>query len=509
MIARAVSLCLLSCSVLRGQEDTPPPAVPVEETPAVTDTPPPAIPVEEAPAVPDQPVPVKPGGNVPRPKPVEEAISDSGMFRVRGGDSLKRSSVALGLEQVRNQFLTILRDRSAPTEGADGKRGLFVDPGAKATDSFKVPVTVEIVEPDKEKAPARPVEYGLVDAEGQLSLFIRIYSDSGIDQEQLERAAFTVLLYERALRAAKPEADVPLVVRPWLVEGLVEARKWRTGQADRRLYEGVFRRGGGFTMDELFELSDRSFHQLDSASRLSFRALSGALVMALLEQPQGKEAFRNFCSEAARFSGEMPVLMRKHFPDLNLSEKSLAKWWALTLAKLVQPKLTEVLPVLETERELNTALQFHTRDADGNALDRGIEAWKEIAALEDAECAEAVRPAEDGLVRLSYRCFPSYRPIIQEYQQILRDLVAGKDDKIEARLAELSEQRVVRAERATHARDYLDFFEISRARDLSGEFEDYMRLKKELELRPRPKRNDHLTEVLDTMQKAYERKKKR
>jgi hypothetical protein len=495
MIARAVSLCLLSCAVLRGQEPEPPP---------------PAIPVEETPGVPEQPVPVEPGGNVPRPKQVDEAVSFSGMFRIRGGDALRRSSVALGLEQVRDQFLDLLRDRTLPTEKGDAKSGVFRD-ASKATDTFKVPVNVEIIDAAKDAPPARPVEFGLFNIEGNLSLVIRIHADPGIDNDLLERAAFTVLLYERTLRTMKPGEldDTPLVVRPWLVEGLVEARKWRTGQADRRLYEGVFRRGGGFTMDELFELSDRSFQQLDSASRLSFRALSGALVMALLEQPQGKEAFRNFCSEAARFSGEMPVLMRKHFPDLNLSEKSLAKWWALTLAKLVQPKLTEALPVLETERELNAALQFHTRDADGNALDRGIEAWKEIAALEELERAEAVRPAEDGLVRLSYRCFPSYRPIIQEYQQILRDLVAGKEDKIEARLAELSEQRLVRAERANHARDYLNFFEISRARDLSGEFEDYMRLKKELELRPRPKRTDHLTEVLDTMQKAYEPKKKR
>jgi hypothetical protein len=493
MFARAVSLCLLSCAVLRGQE-APLPAVPVEE-----------------PAVPDQPVPVVPGGNVPRPKPVEQVTSESGMFRVRGGDALKRSSVALGLEQVRQQFLGLLRDQTAPANAGDAKRGAFREATAKVKDDFKVPVTVEIIEAGKGPEPARPVEFGLFNIEGNLSLVIRIHADPGIDQELLERAAFTVLLYERALRTVKPgDLEEPLVVRPWLVEGLVEARKWRDGSADRRLYEGVFRRGGGFTMDELFELPDRSFQQLDSASRLSFRALSGALVMALLEQPQGKEAFRSFCGEAARFSGEMPVLMRKHFPDLNLSEKSLAKWWALTLAKLVQPALTEVLPVLETERELTAALQFHTRDADGNALDRGIESWREIAALKDAERAEAVRPAEDGLVRLSYRCFHSYRAIIQEYQQVLRDLVAGKkEDKIEPRLAELSEQRVVRAQRAARARDYLDFFEISRARDLSGEFDDYMRLKKELELRPRPKRNDHLTEVLDTMQKAYEPRKKR
>lgn len=468
MFIRAVSLCLLSCAVLCGQE-APPAAVPVEE---------PALPSEPA-----QPEAVVPGGNVPRPKMVEVAYSESRMFRVTGGDGATRSSVVLLLEQYKNRFHTLLEEKDK-----------------KSVVPVNVVLSTEPVEGG--------IKYDLVEADGSFILGIRIHPDPGIDQDQLERAALTVLLYERSLRTVKPgELEDALVVRPWLVEGLVEARKWAEGSADRRLYEGVFRRGGGFTMDELFELSDRSYQQLDSASRLSFRALSGALVMALLEQPQGREAFRNFCGEAARFSGEMPVLMRKHFPDLNLSEKSLAKWWALTLAKLVQPKLTEALPVADTERELNAALQFHTRDADGNALDKGIDSWKEIAALEDADRREAVRPVEDGLVRLSYRCFPSYRPIIQEYQQILRDVVAGKkEEKIESRLAELSEQRVVRMERAERARDYMTFFEISRARDLSGEFDDYMRLKKELELRPRPKRHDRLTEVLDTMQKLYEPK---
>ena len=491
MIARAVSLCLLSCAVLRGQEKAPT-AVPVEEPDRPAEAPQ-AIPVEDAP-VPEQPVPVVPGGNVPKAKVDESVYSKSRLFRVTGGEGATRASVALQLEQHKNDFEELIEDKVS---------------------KFKVPVNVYLTA----EAGKQPVEYDLVETEdtsgagvagGSFGLGIRIHPDPGIDHDLLERAALTVLLYERSLRSVKPgELDAALVVRPWLVEGLVEAQKWKTGRADRRLYEGVFRRGGGFTMDELFELSDRSYQQLDGASRLSFRALSGALMMALLEQPQGKEAFRSFCGDAARYSGEMPVLLRKHFPDLNLSEKSLAKWWALTLAKLVQPTLTEVLPVLDTERELAAALQFHTRDVDGNALDRGLETWREILALKDVERAEAVRPADDGLVRLSYRCFPSYRPIILEYQQVLRDLVAGKDNKIEQRLVELSDQRAVRAQRATRARDYLDFFEISRARDLSGEFDDYMRLKKELELRPRPKRVDRLTDVLDTMQKAYEPKVKR
>ena len=466
---------------------------------AAQETPPQAVPVEE-PAV-----EVKPGGNVAPPPAEAKALSRSGMFRVSGGEQAQRSSVALLLEQSKDDFETLLRDRDVDVEKQAAKKAAFFDPGG-AAEAFKVPVNVEITaNPDRP-----PVEYSVGYTEDSFALGIRIRMDRGIDHELLDRAALTVLLYERSLRNAKPgEMKDPLVIRPWLVEGLTEAGKWREGTADRRIYEGVFRRGGGFTMDELFELPERSFDRLDGASRLAFRALSGALVMALLEQPQGRGAFRAFAGEAARFSGEMPVLLRKHFPDLNLSERSLAKWWALTLAKLIQPQLSEVLPIRETEQALEEALQFHSRDGDGNAVKRGIGEWQTVADLEPDERQEAVRPAEDGLVRLSYRCFPSYRPLVKDYQQILRDLAGGSWDGIDERLAELAEQRETMVARSVMARDYMDYFEISRARSLSGEFEDYLKLKKELELRPRPPRRDRVTDYLNTMQKAYELRGKR
>lgn len=497
MIFRAVSQVLLSSAAALGlaaQETRPLQALPVDD-PLV-----PMIPVE------DPVIPVEPGGNVEAPAAEVRALSRSGMFRVSGGEQAQRSSVALLLEQSKDDFETLLRDRDVDVEKQAAKKSAFLEPGGSGSESFKVQVNVEII--DNPERP--PVEYSVGYTEEAFALGIRIRMDRGIDHELLDRAALTVLLYERSLRNAKPgELKDALVIRPWLVEGLTEASKWREGTADRRIYEGVFRRGGGFSMDELFELPERNFDRLDSASRLAFRALSGALVMALLEQPQGRGAFRAFAGEAARFSGEMPVLLRKHFPDLNLSERSLAKWWALTLAKLVQPQLSEVLPIRETEQGLEDALQFHSRDADGNAVNRGIGDWETVADLEPYDRQEAVRPAEDGLTRMSYRCFPSYRPLITEYQQILRDIAGGGREGIAERLAELADQRKTMVERGVMARDYMDFFEISRARSLSGEFEDYMNLKKELELRPRPVRRDRITDYLDTMQKAYESRVKR
>lgn len=484
----AVSLLLLAATILHGEEAAPQ-AVPVGE-PAAGRV-------------------VAPGGNVAAPVADGRAISRSGMFRVGGGDTAQRSSVALLLETTRDGFESLLRDRDQAAEKLAGEKGGFA-PAAPKSDDFKVPVEVALIGRVGDAPPPLRVAYDLRFTDDAHLLAIRVHLGRGVDTELLERAALTVLLYERALRGVKPgEIEDALVVRPWLVEGLIEAGKWRDGRADRRIYEGVFRRGGGFTVDELFELPESGFQRLDGASRLSFRALSGALVMALLEQPEGRGAFRSFCGEAARFSGEMPVLLRKHFPELNLSERSLAKWWALTLAKLVEAPLSEVLSIQETERALDEALRVHLRDADGQPVNRPIAEWRTVAALEAGERVEALRPAEDGLIRLSYRCFPSYRSLLADYQEILRELAVKAPDDLDPRLAGLAEQRRIRIDRALRARDYLDYFEISRARELSGEFDDYLRLKEELELRPRPARSDRISDCLDTLQKAYERPSRR
>jgi len=510
MSHRSIRLSLLlaaSVRVLAAQEppvppiaaeDPPPAAVPVDEEP-----PPAAIPVDEGPVI------IAPGGNVPQPAPEERAVSLSGMFRVSGGDAKQRGSVALLLEQTKNAFEGLLRDNELkPDERKKDDDSWRIGPKGQL-EPFKIPVDVVL----SDKPLSRNVIYQVIVTPNAYFLRIRIHLARGIDHELLERAALNMLLYERALRNMKPEDDdenpVP-VVRPWLVEGLVEAERWRTNRADRRIYEGVFRQGGGFTPDEIFELPDANFRRLDGASKLSFRALSGALVMALLDQPDGRGGFRSFCGEAALFSGEMPVLLRKHFPQLNLSGNSLAKWWALKLAQIVQPPLTEVISVANTELALDDALQFHIRDANDNPITRGLDGWQELAALKEPERVEATRHADEALIRLSYRCFPSYRALLAEYQGVLRDLVAGKSGgKIAKRLEELAAQRKIRVERSLRARDYLDFIEISQARELSGEFDDYVRLKEELELRPRPQRHDRLTGALDVMDKAYDLEKSR
>ena len=239
-------------------------------------------------------------------------VSRSNQFRVTGGDSLLRGTVALLAEETKDELLNLTGEK----------------------DDWKVPVTIRLHGKPGDPLPARTVSMRLLVVEGVSELRLDVHLSRGIEQERFKRAVTAALLYERALkkRAGRRCRTGRCLCRRGSADGLREATAWRLNQSDRRLYEALFKRGGLFKIDDLFAVSDSRFEDMDAAMRAAFRVSSGALVMALLEQPQGKEGFRAFLTEVAAYEGEMPGLLRKHFPELNLSETSLAKWWALQLA---------------------------------------------------------------------------------------------------------------------------------------------------------------------------------
>lgn len=227
--------------------------------------------------------------------------------------------------------------------------------------------------------------------------------------------------------------------------------------------------------------------------------------MALLEQPSGPEGFQAFLSEAAQFGGDMPVLLRKHFPGLSLSQKSLEKWWALQMANQSRNSLHEVMTITDTENALSQALKLRFRNEEGIAQDKDLTAWRELTALEAGARASGVRHAEEALVRLSYRCFPSYRPLLNEYQKILIALIQPqKNFDIAAKISELEEARLLMAQRGKRAVDYMDWFEITRARETTGVFDDYMKLKRRLDQGIK-QNEDHVSRYLERIDKIYQR----
>jgi hypothetical protein len=424
------------------------------------------------------------------PKPLinedlDRVISSTKQFRITGGAPRERAIIAQLAEEAKDELLKLTEER----------------------DAWKVPISVALHGKSGDPMPLRTAALQILFSEVGYDIRLDVHLSRGIEHERFKFATTAALIYERALRShPATESETPYSVPPWLVDGLREATAWRLNQSDRRLYEALFKTGGLFKTDELFAVTDPLFEDMDAAMRAAFRVSSGALVMALLQQPQGKEGFRAFLTDVADYQGEMPSLLRKHFPELNLSETSLSKWWALQLAHIGARNLaTEILTIAQTETALAEVLRLNFRTAEGIIQQKELSAWPEIAALPEPERINAVQPAQDALVRLSYRCFPSYRPILTEYQSALSTISKSKTATLDTQLTALAERRATMSAKAIQARDYLDYFEITRARETSGAFDDYMRLKDRLKSNPH-RRTDDLSKYLDRMDAIFSRK---
>ncbi|MFU8894553.1 MAG: hypothetical protein ACNA8L_13100 [Luteolibacter sp.] len=429
---------------------------------------------------------------IPRAIPVDAPVGDtvtsnSGQFRVRGGEPALRGSVALLAEQTRAEFLRLTEEPRA---------------------GFRIPVHIQLLGQSGDQAQHHPITKAITYHDGGYEMRITVHVARGLDGEAFQSAITAALVYERSLATRTTEdTETPLLVSPWLVEGLREASRWQNDASDRRLYETMFRSGGIFKLDGLFALDTASHRSLDATSRAAFTVSSGALVMALLEQPDGKQAFRSFLGDVALFAGEMPSLLRRHFPELNLSENSMEKWWRLLLAHKGTARLTDSLSIFETEAALHEGLRIFIRDENGGMREEPIESWPELLELTPMERAAATRMAADAIVRLSHRCFPSYRPLLGSYQEVLI-LIAQENiqtERIADRIGELAATRQNIISKAERARDFMDWFEITRARETSGAFDDYLRLKQQLRDTPGTTRSDPVTKTLDRFDSIFHR----
>lgn len=164
--------------------------------------------------------------------------------------------------------------------------------------------------------------------------------------------------------------------------------------------------------------------------------------------------------------------------------------------------LTESLTVTVTEKALSAALEIRYRDTEDVLQEVPFSEWKTIGKLNAVQRIEAVRLAQDDLLRLSYRCFPSYRPLLLEYQLLLSNFAKEETDDLDVSLAALSETRKNMSEKADRARDFLDWFEITRARETSGAFEDYLNLKARLKTQPNTRKDD-FSKYLDRLDPLF------
>jgi hypothetical protein len=338
----------------------------------------------------------------------------------------------------------------------------------------------------------------------QSDLVIELLVDTRkrVDRDVLAHGVMEELLYRRGLSSVKTVEDGQMISVPsWLSVGLLEATKWGEDSSNRRVYEHLLKRPDLFTLDQTLSAKGREVRNFDSTSHSFFRASACALVLSMLNQENGEAGMRAFLNEVVLFEGDISELIRRHFPLVNMGANGIHKMWSLQIAQMAVPKMTETLTMQESDSRLTEVLKFTIADEDGNSKLVPIADHAFLTGLSTKQKLAAVETMRQGVIQLSNRCHPIYRPLLLEYVSISGAIVSGDTAAVDEGLTALAAQRQNILVADERCRDYLDWYQITRAHTVTGDFSGYMKLKERLAMEREEAKDESIDVYLDKVQK--------
>lgn len=413
-------------------------------------------------------------------EPDEHVVSQSRMFSVSGGDSLRMGAIATKADEIKGHVNKLL--------GMDS--------------DWKFSISIRLLGSPSDPPRPNPIRTRISIIGHEPNLQIRIYPGGGIDVDKLSNAIITMLLYERALRDMRADALPESINMPlWLVTGIQQAVLWKTGRADRRLYRNLFERAEMLSPEEI--IATEHAWNLDASTRQVYEVSCGVLMMSLINRPGGLVQLRELVVDSIMENGSPKEIIASHFYELGIDANLLNKWWALELAALSLPRATEALTPMETEEQLCEALTIMEYD-EVTATPRPVSADDVYALTALPDWQKQMRPCVDRLMDLSQRCFPGYRPIVTEYCRAIAELLNGASpDAVQNILLPLRELRSAYVATSIRGRDYLDWYEITHlGRSNKAGFQSYMDAMRLLR-RESPGPDTHISRYLADIETLY------
>lgn len=325
-----------------------PPTVPASATPVAPVSPPmpgqlnaapkSAQPPVVAPApsrIPDMPAPeVSTVPTTPLTKnKVISSTSSSGQFIVHGNDLSLRSAFSSRCEEISAELNQMLRDKHA----------------------WASPIVVLLNSGDAAKKDGKAASMAVSQiTHGGFHLQVTINLRPDLRPTDVRAEIIRALLAERILKDQKElKTQRTLLLPDWLFTGIVEALDYRKQARPSTLFAVIFKSGKIFGIEEIIEASPVD---MDALSKTIYKTSCCALVLALLDQPEGGIRLNRFLASLSADTRPERELLNQAFPGFASTPASLNKWWALQLANLSSPGLSEPLSITDTLAALNEAL---------------------------------------------------------------------------------------------------------------------------------------------------------
>ncbi len=307
-----------------GQVQAPAGTAPTAAPPAGTSR----IPDVPAPAL--TPVPATPLSSGPKSVP---STSGSGQFIVHGQDARLKTAFSARCDEIKDELGRLLRD-SQP---------------------WALPIVVLLNAGENARTAPQAVSTSVAQiTHGGFHLQITVNLRPDLRPSEFRGEVVRALMTERVLRSQPEVTSKRTTLLPdWVLTGVMEALDYRRQARPSTLFAAIFKSGKIFGIEEIIEASPT---QMDALSKTIYRTSCCALVLALLDQPEGSARLNRFLSSLATDARPERELLNRAFPSFASSAASLNKWWALQLAGLAQPKYSEPLTAADTLKSLEDAL---------------------------------------------------------------------------------------------------------------------------------------------------------
>lgn len=307
---------------------------PIESTPSSL----PSAPPPPSGFTTDAPIQPLPTVSLNRPSSASTATSTSSsrQFIVYGPELRIRSGLAARCDEIAAELNRLLRTQ----------------------DPWVHPIVVQILT----LGPNDPPDLGITSQSSQLEnegfhLQLTVPERNGLKPADLKRELVRLLLTERILRTHKSVTSNREPLLPyWIHTGVMAALDFRHRTRPSAVFAAIFKSGQVYGIEQIL---DSQPALLDGLSRTIYETSCCALVLALLDQPEGPRLFSRFLSSLASDPKPEREMLSQWFPGLAESDASLNKWWSLQLASLASPSIAETLSPTESAQLLDRALTFY------------------------------------------------------------------------------------------------------------------------------------------------------
>lgn len=409
------------------------------------------------------------------PEAPSRSVSTSGQFVVYAENATTRSKAVMKAEEFKKAFLDYLQIEA---------------------DEWKIPIVLNLgATPPNAR---RPPQFLLGIYEGdagsakiQLDVF-DLDLIKTIDYEtQLLRAIALEYTYRNTAIKTGRAMEMPA---PWFVDGLLERIRSRESGLKASIYSSLL---AGGKVPKLDDFCDTDPDRMDPTSRAMYRAQSHALIEAITDLPDGRKGLRAFLSEPRKLRGASDTLIEV-LPSLGGNSEGLNRKWVLAIASASASNRVDPLSVGETGSQLAELLDIKPLPDPKHP---------EVAAMSGPYALETIAKSDsgrfiltqlsDGLLRLSVRAHPLFKPLVDEYLGIVRELIAKPKRRVGKRVAAAEEMRAALTQQTSEMRDYMDWVN---ATQVKAENEEVAAAIDEIEeIEQPPPRNDALSRYIDAL----------